>query len=291
MRVTGGAASERWRRRAGRMGASWSPSGDIVFAAERGANISRVAETGGDPVVIRQAQRAQGLGGDPLAARASRRAPLPVPGPQRRSWQCRASTWATLGRHRCIRATGACVVRRFERLLRLGPHRVRASGAAARPAVRPGRPGARPARPFPSPSAWIRTRTTTAFALFALSGNGVLDLPRRCHARSPAARGSTATGKVVGRARTSRGEFRDLAMSRDGRLVAYEQMDPHLGHARHLGSRPGRATPGCASPRRLTRTARRCGRRTAGRWYSAGCVQREIAVLRESAGRRPRGAV
>ena len=39
---------------------AWSPSGDIVFAAERGASISRVAETGGDPVIIRRADQRKG---------------------------------------------------------------------------------------------------------------------------------------------------------------------------------------------------------------------------------------
>ena len=59
MRVTGGPPQTLAPARRA-LGASWSPSGDIVFAAERGATISRVAETGGDPVVIRRANERKG---------------------------------------------------------------------------------------------------------------------------------------------------------------------------------------------------------------------------------------
>ena len=88
MRVTGGPPQTLAPARRA-LGASWSPSGDIVFAAERGATISRVAETGGDPVVIRRANERKGWAARPLAARASRRAPVPLPGPQRRHGRAR----------------------------------------------------------------------------------------------------------------------------------------------------------------------------------------------------------
>ena len=65
------------------------------------------------------------------------------------------------------------------------------------------------------------------FALFALSGNGVL-IYRGGVTPDRQLRWFDRTGKVLG-ALDEPGEFRDLAMSRDGTLVAYEQMDAHLG--------------------------------------------------------------
>ena len=79
------------------------------------------------------------------------------------------------------------------------------------------------------------------------------------------------------------GEFRDLAMSRDGTLVAYEQMDPHLGTrdiwVRDLVARHA----DCGSPSTPDEDGAPVWAPDGGSLVFGGLRNRQIAVLRESA--------
>ena len=117
--------------------------------------------------------------------------------------------------------------RRLQRLLRLGPHRASSAGGSCTPSRSTPPPGATTGTAFPIAERVDQDPYDDGFAMFALSGNGVLTY-RGGVTPDRQLRWFDRTGKVVARL-DDPGEFRDLAMSRDGKLVAYEQMDPHLG--------------------------------------------------------------
>ena len=159
MRVTGGPPQTLAPARRA-LGASWSPSGDIVFAAERGATISRVAETGGDPVVIRKANERKGW--------AALRWPHVLPDGRHFLYLVRSDDLEVQGIYmgdigRTDASDDRRVVAADSNVFFSSGHIafVRRGQLHAQPFDRR-RPGARPARRSPSPSAWIKTRTTTA---------------------------------------------------------------------------------------------------------------------------------
>ena len=276
MRVTGGPPQTLAPARRA-LGASWSTSGAIVFAAERGATISRVAETGGDPVVIRRASERKGW--------AALRWPHVLPDGRRFLYLVRSDDLAIQGIYLGdLTKTDAS-----------GDSRVVAAdsnvffGSGHLGFVRRGQLHAQPFDPvaglatgtaFPISERVDQDPYDDGFAMFALSGNGVLAY-RGGVTPDRQLRWLDRTGAQVG-ALDGPGEFRDLAVSRDGNLVAYEQMDPHLG-TRDIWVRDlARDTR-----LRLTSTPDEDG---APVWAPDGATlvfgglrERQIAVLRESA--------
>ncbi len=223
MRVTGGPPQTLAPARRA-LGASWSPSGDIVFAAERGATISRVAETGGDPVVIRRANERKGW--------AALRWPHVLPDGRHFLYLVRSDDLDVQGIY--MGDIGRTDASDDRRVVAADSNVFYGSGHIA--FVRRGQLHAQPFDPsagrttgtaFPIAERVDQDPYDDGFAMFALSGNGVLTY-RGGVTPDRQLRWFDRTGKVVG-ALDEPGEFRDLAMSRDGRLVAYEQMDPHLG--------------------------------------------------------------
>lgn len=223
MRVTGGPPQTLAPARRA-LGASWSPSGDIVFAAERGATISRVAETGGEPVVIRRADQRKGW--------AAIRWPHVLPDGRHFLYLVRSDDMEVQGIY----------MGDLTRRDASGDRRVVAAdsnvffGSGHIAFVRRGQLHAQPFDPsqgqttgtaFPIAERVDQDPYDDGFALFALSGNGVLTY-RGGVTPDRQLRWFDRTGKVVG-SLGGPGEFRDLAVSRDGTLVAYEQMDPTLG--------------------------------------------------------------
>ena len=276
MRVTGGPPQTLAPARRG-LGASWSPSGDIVFAAERGASISRVGETGGDPVV--SVGPASARDGRRCAGRTS----CPTDGTSctwsgATTWPCRASTSATCA-VATPRKTVACVAADSNvffsdghlAFVRRGQLHAQPFDASAGHTTGPA---------FPITERVDQDPYDDGYALFALSGNGVL-IYRGGVTPDRQLRWFDRSGKVLG-ALDPPGEFRDLAMSRDGTLVAYEQMDPHIG-TRDIWVRDlARDTR-----LRLTATADEDGAPVwapdGGSLVFGGLRNRQITVLRDSA--------
>lgn len=223
MRVTGGPPQTLAPARRA-LGASWSPSGDIVFAAERGATISRVAETGGEPVVIRRADQRKGW--------AAIRWPHVLPDGRHFLYLVRSDGMEVQGVYMGDLTRGDASGDR--RVVAADSNVFFGSGHIA--FVRRGQLHAQPFDPsqgqttgtaFPIAERVDQDPYDDGFALFALSGNGVLTY-RGGVTPDRQLRWFDRTGKVVG-SLGGPGEFRDLAVSRDGTLVAYEQMDPTLG--------------------------------------------------------------
>jgi eukaryotic-like serine/threonine-protein kinase len=276
MRVTGGPPQTLAPARRA-LGASWSPSGEIVFAAERGATLSRVAETGGDPVVIRRANERKGW--------AAVRWPQVLPDGRQFLYLVRSDDMDVQGIYLGdLRRPDASDDRR---VVAADSNVFFGSGHIA--FVRRGQLHAQPFDPstgrttglaFPIAERVDQDPYDEGFAMFALSGNGVLAY-RGGVTPDRQLRWFDRTGKLLG-ALDDPGEFRDLAMSRDGKLVAYEQKDPHLG-TRDIWVRDlVRDTR-----LRLTATVDEDG---APVWAPDGATlifgglrERQIAVLRESA--------
>ena len=276
MRVTGG-PPQRLAPARRAAGASWSPSGDIVFAADRGATIWKVGDSGGDPVVIRRASERKSW--------AAIRWPHILPDGQQFLYFVRSNDTDVqgiyLGRlsrsdasedRRVVAADSnvffgsghlAFVRRGHLHALPFDPAAGRTTGAA-----------------FPIAERVDQDPYDDGFAMFALSGNGVLTY-RGGVTPDRQLRWFDRRGKVVD-AIDAPGEYRDLAVSRDGKLVAYEVMDPHLGTRdiwiRDL-SRDTRL--------RLTSTPDEDGAPVwapdGGTLIFGGLRDRQIAVLRESA--------
>jgi hypothetical protein len=276
MRVTGGPPQTLAPARRA-LGASWSPSGYIVFAGERGASISRVAETGGDPVIIRKASERKGW--------AAVRWPHVLPDGRHFLYLVRSDDLDVQGIY--MGDMGRTDASEDRRVVSADSNVFYGSGHIA--FVRRGQLHAQPFDPsagrttgtaFPIAERVDQDPYDDGFALFALSGNGVLTY-RGGVTLDRQLRWFDRGGKVVG-ALDEPGEFRDLAMSRDGKLVAYEEMDPHLG-TRDIWVRDlVRDTR-----LRLTSTPDEDGAPVwapdGGTLVFGGLRQREIAVLRESA--------
>ncbi len=276
MRVTGGPPQTLAPARRA-LGASWSPSGDIVFAAERGANISRVSETGGEPVVIRRAGERKGW--------AALRWPHVLPDGRHFLYLVRSDDLAVQGIY--MGEIGRLDAAEDQRVVAADSNVFYGSGHLA--FVRRGQLHAQPFDPstgrttgtaFPIAERVDQDPYDDGFAMFALSGNGVLTY-RGGVTPDRQLRWFDRTGKFV-RSLDEPGEFRDLAMSRDGRLVAYEQMDPHFG-TRDIWVRDlVRDTR-----LRLTSTPDEDGAPVwapdGGTLVFGGLRARQIAVLRESA--------
>ena len=276
MRVTGGPPQTLAPARRA-LGASWSPSGYIVFAAERGATISRVAETGGDPVIIRKANERKGW--------AAIRWPHVLPDGRHFLYLVRSDDLEVQGIY--LGDIGRTDSSEDRRVVAADSNVFFSSGHIA--FVRRGQLHAQPFDPsegrttgtaFPIAERVDQDPYDDGFAMFAVSGNGVLTY-RGGVTPDRQLRWFDRTGKLAG-ALDDPGEFRDLAMSRDGRLVAYEQMDPHLG-TRDIWVRDlVRDTR-----LRLTSTPDEDGAPVwapdGGTLVFGGLRQRQIAVLRESA--------
>jgi eukaryotic-like serine/threonine-protein kinase len=223
MRVAGGPSQTLAPARRA-VGGAWSAIGQIVFASERGATISRVSDTGGDPIVIRRAGERK--------AWAAVRWPHVLPGGRRFLYFVRSDDMAVQGIYLgdLMRQDGAA----DRRVVAADSNVFYGAGHLA--FVRRGQLFAQPfdevsgetnGAAFPITERVDQDPYDDGFALFALSGNGVLayrggvtpDRQLRWYDRA---------GRVVG-AIDAPGEYRDLAVSRDGRRIAYELMDAALG--------------------------------------------------------------
>ena len=223
MRITGGPPQTLAPARRA-VGASWSPGGAIVFAAERGANISKVSETGGDPVVIRRAGERKGW--------TAVRWPQVLPDGRNFLYLVRSDDLAIQGIYMgALASTDGSADRR---VVAADSNVFFGSGHLA--FVRRGQLHAQPFDPaagrttraaFPIAERVDQDPYDDGFAMFALSGNGVLAY-RGGVTPDRQLRWFDRAGQQVG-ALDSPGEYRDLAMSRDGSQVAYEVMDAHLG--------------------------------------------------------------
>ena len=276
MRVTGGPPQTLAPARRA-LGASWSPSGDIVFAAERGASISRVAETGGEPVVIRRAGERKGW--------TALRWPHVLPDGRHFLYLVRSDDLAVQGIY--VGDLRRAEASEDRRVVAADSNVFVGSGHLA--FVRRGQLHAQPfdasagettGSAFPIAERVDQDPYDDGFALFALSGNGVL-IYRGGVTPDRQLRWFDRGGTVVG-ALDQPGEFRDLAMSRDGTLVAYEQMDAHLG-TRDIWVRDLTRD----TRLRLTATADEDGAPVwapdGGSLVFGGLRDRQITVLRESA--------
>lgn len=223
MRVTGGAAQTLAPARRG-FGATWSPSGAILFASERGATISRVADTGGDAVVIRQAKERPDW--------ISVRWPHALPDGKRFLYFVRSDRADVQGVYIGeMSATSSAADRRVA-----PAHSNVFYGSGHLAFVDRGRLHAQPfdadagrttGPAFPIAERIDQDPYDDGFAMFALAGNGVLAY-RGGITADRQLRWFDREGRRLGELDPP-GEFRDLAVSRDGRRVAYEQLDPSLG--------------------------------------------------------------
>ncbi len=223
MRITGGPPQTLAPARRA-LGASWSSRGAIVFAAERGASIARVAETGGDPVIIRRANERKGW--------AAVRWPHVLPDGRHFLYLVRSDDTEIQGLYLgALDRTDASADRR---VVAADSNAFFGSGHIA--FVRRGQLHAQPFDPvagqttgpaFPIAERVDQDPYDDGFAMFALSGNGVLAY-RGGVTPDRELRWFDRAGQQVG-AFDGPGEYRDVAMSRDGTLVAYELMDAHLG--------------------------------------------------------------
>ena len=223
MRVAGGSPQTLAPARRA-VGASWSAGGHIVFASERGATLSRVADTGGEPVVIRRAAERKGW--------AALRWPHVLPGGRRFLYFVRSDDMAVQGIYLGDLTRGDASGDR--RVLAADSNVFFGSGHLAY--VRRGQLFAQPfdeisgettGAAFPIAERVDQDPYDDGFAVFAVSENGVLAY-RGGVTPDRQLRWFDRTGRLVG-AIDAPGEYRDLAVSRDGRRVAYELMDPHLG--------------------------------------------------------------
>jgi eukaryotic-like serine/threonine-protein kinase len=223
MRATGGPPQTLAPARRG-AGASWSPSGEIVFAADRGATIWKVAESGGDLVAIRRASERKGW--------AALRWPHVLPDGRQFLYFVRSDDMEVQGIY--LGALTRSDASEDRRVVAADSNVLFGSGHLA--FVRRGQLHAQPFDPsagqttgaaFPIAERVDQDPYDDGFAMFALSGNGVLTY-RGGVTPDRQLRWFDRTGKVVG-AVDAAGEYRDLAVSRDGKLVAYELMDAHLG--------------------------------------------------------------
>lgn len=223
MRVTGGPAQTvSPARRA--VGGSWSSAGVILFASERGATISRVPDTGGEPAVIRQAnERPEWI---------SVRWPHVLPDGRRFLYFVRSDNMDVQGIY--IGDVMADSARDDRRLAPADSNVFYGSGHLAY--VERGRLHALPfdvkAARVTGPAIPIAERIDQdpyddGFALFALAANGVLAY-RGGVTPDRQLRWLDRQGRQVG-VLDPPGEFRDIAISRDGTRVAYELMDAALG--------------------------------------------------------------
>ena len=205
-------------------GGSWSPSGQIVFASERGAAIARVADTGGEPIVIRRAGERKGW--------AAVRWPHVLPGGRHFLYFVRSDDMSIQGIYLgdLTRADASA----DRRLLAADSNVFFGSGHIA--FVRRGQLHAQPfdvsdgratGPAFPITERVDQDPYDDGFAMFALSANGVLAY-RGGVTPDRQLRWIDRTGRVIGSLEAP-GEYRDLSLSRDGRRVAYERMDEALG--------------------------------------------------------------
>lgn len=223
MRVTGGPPQTLAPARRA-VGAGWSPSGHVLFADERGAVIQRVADTGGDPVAIRRASDRKGW--------AAVRWPHVLPGGRKFLYFVRSDDMAIQGIY--VGEVARNDASQDRRVLAADSNVFYGSGHIAFV-----RRGQLHAQPFDDATGQVRGEAypitervdqdpyDDGFALFALSENGVLAY-RGGVTPDRQLRWIDRAGRVVG-AIDSPGEYRDLAMSRDGRRIAYEVMDANLG--------------------------------------------------------------
>jgi hypothetical protein len=223
MRVTGGAAQTLAPARRG-FGATWSPSGAILFASERGAMISRVPDTGGDAVVIRQAKERPDW--------ISVRWPHALPDGKRFLYFVRSDKVDVQGVY--IGEISAASASADRRVAPADSNVFYGSGHLA--FVDRGRLHAQPfdaaagrttGPAFPIAERIDQDPYDDGFAMFALAGNGVLAY-RGGVTADRQLRWFDREGRRLGELDPP-GEFRDLAVSRDGQRVAYELLDPNLG--------------------------------------------------------------
>ena len=223
IRVTGGAAQTLSPARRG-VGGSWSSAGVILFASDRGATISRVPDTGGEPVVIRQAKE--------RPAWISVRWPHVLPDGRRFIYFVRSDDVDVQGIY--LGDVMADSARDDRRVAPADSNVFYGSGHLAY--VDRGRLHALPfdarAGRVTGPAIPIAERIDQdpyddGFALFALANNGVLAY-RGGVTPDRQLRWLDRQGRQVG-ALDPPGEFRDIAVSRDGTRLAYEQMDSGLG--------------------------------------------------------------
>ncbi len=221
--VLGGAPQTVAPARRGR-GAAWSPNGVIVFAAERGEVMMRVAATGGDPVPIRRASERAGW--------KAVRWPQVLPDGNRFLYFVRGDSpeiqGIYLGDLRRADASQDVRVAAADSNVFYGAGHlafVRRGGLYAQPfdlaAARTTGP------PFPVAERIDQDPYDDGFAMFSLSYNGVL-VYRGGVTADRQLRWYDRTGNQVGEVEGI-GEYRDLAISRDGARLAYELMDAHLG--------------------------------------------------------------
>ena len=223
MRVTGGPAQTLTSARRG-VGGSWSSAGVILFASDRGATISRVPDTGGDPVVIRRAKERPDW--------ISVRWPHVLPDGRRFIYFVRSDKTDVQGVY-----IGEVMADSTEADRRVAPADSNVFyGSGHLAYVERGRLQALPfdakSGRVTGPAIPIAERIDQdpyddGFAVFALANNGVLAY-RGGVTPDRQLRWMDRTGRQVG-ALDPPGEFRDVAVSRDGKRVAYELMDPGLG--------------------------------------------------------------
>jgi len=206
------------------MGGAWGARGDLLFAADRGTLLYRVDEAGGKPTPIRRAGERPGW--------QAIRWPHFLPDGQRFLYFVRSDNPDVQGVYlgSLARADGSADIRVAEAasnvfysaghlaFVRRGTlfaqpfdvSRARATGDA-----------------FPIVERIDQDPYDDGFALFSVAINGVLAY-RGGVTEDRELRWFDRAGRQLG-ALVSPGEYRDLAISRDGRRLAYEQMDPHLG--------------------------------------------------------------
>jgi Tol biopolymer transport system component len=223
IRVTGGPAQTLSPARRA-VGGSWSPAGVILFASERGATISRVPDTGGEATVIRQARERPDW--------ISVRWPHVLPDGRRFIYFVRSDNMDVQGIY--IGDVHADSAKDDRRVAPADSNVFYGSGHLAY--VDRGRLQALPfdvkAGRATGPAVPIAERIDQdpyddGFALFALAANGVLAY-RGGVTPDRQLRWIDRQGRQVG-ALDPPGEFRDIAVSRDGSRVAYELMDSSLG--------------------------------------------------------------
>jgi serine/threonine-protein kinase len=223
IRVTGGQAQTLSPARRG-VGGSWSSAGVILFASDRGATISRVPDSGGDPVVIRRAkERPEWI---------SVRWPHVLPDGRRFLYFVRSDNPEVQGIYiGDVKADSAAEDRRVSSA---DSNVFYGSGHLAY--VERGRLHAQPfdlkagrttGAAFPIAERIDQDPYDDGFALFTLATNGVLAY-RGGVTPDRQLRWFDRQGRQVGEFDPP-GEFRDVAVSRDGTRVAYELMDANLG--------------------------------------------------------------
>lgn len=205
-------------------GGTWSTSGAIIFAAERGEVLMRVPATGGEPLPIRRAGERPGW--------KAVRWPSALPDGERFLYFVRSDDPAVQGVYLGdLRRTDSA---RDVRVLAADSNVFFGAGHLAFV-----RRGELFAQPFDLASG--RTRGTAfpvveridqdpyddGFAIFALSPNGVLVF-RGGVTPDRQLRWFDRAGRQLGVV-DGPGEFRDLAISRDGRRLAIERMDERHG--------------------------------------------------------------